>query len=124
MGGRPPAIAGSSIGAAIGAAYAARISGKAIRRHVIDVAHGRTETIARLVAARAAAFTDIFAAPFGNPMLLDGEKLCAEFTPAKIPDDVGALGIPLNVPATDLYGRCEVVLATGPLRAAIAASMA
>ena len=41
IGVRPVAIAGSSIGAAMGAAYAAGLSGKAIRRHVISLAHGR-----------------------------------------------------------------------------------
>src|SRR6516225_6868994 len=49
---RPAAIAGSSIGAAIGAAYAAGMSGKAMRRHAIHVAHRRTETLAKLLAAR------------------------------------------------------------------------
>src|SRR5205807_6323096 len=55
---------------------------------------------------------------------LDAEKLAATFLPAAIPDDFAALGIPLIVPTTDLYGRCEVAFATGPLRSAIAASMA
>ena len=124
MGVRPVAIAGSSIGAAIGAAYAAGMSGKAIRRHIIDVAHRRSETLARLVAARAVALGDIIAAPLGNPMLLDAEKLCAAFLPAAIPDDFAALTIPLIVPTTDLFGRCELAFAAGPLRTAIAASMA
>jgi NTE family protein len=124
MGLRPAAIAGSSIGAAIGAAYAAGMPGKAIRRHVIALAHGRGETIGRLLGARAATLSDLIAAPFGNPMLLDAEKLCAAFLPAAVPDDFAQLGIPLIVPATDLYGRCEVAFASGPLKLAIAASMA
>jgi NTE family protein len=124
MGMRPVAIAGSSIGAAIGAAYAAGMSGKAIRRHVIGFAHGRAETIARLVGARATTLSDLIAAPFGNPMLLDAEKLCAAFLPAAMPDDFALLGIPLVVPATDLYARQEVTFVSGPLKRAIAASMA
>lgn len=124
MGVRPVAIAGSSIGAAIGAAYAAGMPGKAIRRHVIGLAHGRAETIARLVGARAATLSDLIAVPFGNPMLLDAEKLCAAFLPAEVPDDFAQLGIPLIVPATDLYARQEVTFASGPLKRAIAASMA
>ena len=124
LGVRPVAIAGSSIGAALGAAYAAGLSGKAIRRHVIALAHGRGETVARLFGARAVTLSNMIAAPFGNPMLLDAQKLCAAFLPAAVPDDFAQLEIPLIVPATDLYGRSEVVFSTGPLKPAIAASMA
>ena len=124
IGVRPVAIAGSSIGAAMGAAYAAGLSGKAIRRHVISLAHGRGETVARLFGARAVTLSSMIAAPFGNPMLLDAQKLCAAFLPAAVPDDFGQLEIPLIVPATDLYGRSEVAFSTGPLKPAIAASMA
>jgi NTE family protein len=124
VGVRPVAIAGSSIGAAIGAAYAAGLSGKAIRRHVISLAHERGETIARLFGARAVTLSSMIAAPFGNPMLLDAHKLCAAFLPPAVPDDFAQLEIPLIVPATDLYGRSEVAFATGPLKIAIAASMA
>ena len=124
IGVRPVAIAGSSIGAAVGAAYAAGLSGKAIRRHVISLAHERGETIARLFGARAVTLSSMIAAPFGNPMLLDAQKLCAAFLPAAVPDDFAQLEIPLIVPATDLYGRSEVAFSTGPLKIAIAASMA
>jgi NTE family protein len=124
IGVRPVAIAGSSIGAAMGAAYAAGLSGKAIRRHVISLAHERGETIARLFGARAVTLSSMIAAPFGNPMLLDAQKLCDAFLPAAVPDDFAQLEIPLIVPASDLYGRSEVALATGPLKIAIAASMA
>jgi NTE family protein len=124
IGVRPVAVAGCSIGAAIGAAYAAGLSGKAIRRHVISLAHARADTIARLFAARAITLSSMIAAPFGNPMLLDAQKLCAAFLPEAVPDDFAQLEIPLIVPATDLYGRSEVAFAAGPLKLAIAASMA
>ena len=124
IGVRPIAIAGSSIGAALGAAYAAGLSGKAIRRHVIALAHGRGDAVARLFGARAVSLSSMIAAPFGNPMLLDAQKLCAAFLPAAVPDDFAQLEIPLIVPATDLYGRSEVAFSAGPLRPAIAASMA
>jgi NTE family protein len=124
IGVRPVAIAGSSIGAAMGAAYAAGLSGKAIRRHVISLAHGRGETIARLFGARAVSLSSMIAAPFGNPMLLDAQKLCAALLPAAVPDAFAQLKIPLIVPATDLYGRSELAFSSGPLKIAIAASMA
>ena len=124
LGIRPVAIAGSSIGAAIGAAYAAGLTGKAIRRHVIALAHDRGETLGRLLGARATTLSSLIAAPFGNPVLLDAEKLIAALLPAAVPDDFAQLTIPLIVPATDLYGRCEVTFASGPLKLAVAASMA
>ena len=44
MGVKPVAIAGTSIGALVGAAYAAGMHGKDIRHHVIRFAHDRGET--------------------------------------------------------------------------------
>src|SRR5262249_55591341 len=124
IGVRPVAIAGSSIGAAVGAAYAAGLSGKAIRRQWLSLAHGPGDAIARLFGARAVTLSSMIAAPFGNPMLLDAQRLCEAFLPAAVPDDFAQLEIPLMVPATDLYGRSEVVFSAGPLKTAIAASMA
>ena len=55
MGMRPAVIAGASIGAPIGAAYAAGMSGKEIRRHVIATLHDHAEVWRRLRGARASA---------------------------------------------------------------------
>ena len=44
---RPAAIAGTSIGGLIGAAYAAGMSGKEIRRYVVSLAHDRSEVVLR-----------------------------------------------------------------------------
>ena len=81
MGVRPVAIAGTSIGALIGAAYAAGMSGKEIRRHVIALAHDRAEVLRRLIAARAGTFANLFAIGFGSATLIDAEKFCAQFLP-------------------------------------------
>lgn len=122
LGVKPVAIAGTSVGAAMGAAYAAGLSGKEIRRHALALAHNRPEVIRRLLAARASGFAG-FAAGFANPMLVDAEKLTRQFLP-DIPGDFSELVIPLSVVATDLYGRCEAVFEQGPLHPAVAASMA
>ncbi len=122
IGVKPAVIAGTSVGAVMGAAYAAGLSGKEIRRHVLALAHNRPEVIRRLLAARVSGFAG-FAAGFANPMLVDAEKLTRQFLP-DIPDDFSELAIPLSVVATDLYGRCEATFDEGPLHPAIAASMA
>ena len=117
MGVRPAAIAGTSIGALVGAAYAAGFSGKDLRRHVIDIAHNRPEIMRRLVAARAGTLAELFTAGLSQATLVDGEKFCAQFLPEGMPDDFSALAIPLTVMATDLHRRQEAPLSSGPLRA-------
>lgn len=124
MGVKPLAVAGTSIGALIGAAYAAGMPGKDIRRYVIGLAHDRSEIIRRLGAARAGTLADLFAGAFGLATQIDAEKFCAQFLPEAIPDDFAALHIPLTVMTTDLHGRRETPLTSGPLRAALAASIA
>jgi NTE family protein len=124
LGVRPTAIAGVSIGAALGAAYAAGMPAKAIRRNVIDIAHRRSQTITRMMQARATPLSKLLSSGLANPMLIDAEKLAAAFLPATLPDDLSALAIPLTVVAADLYGRSEVIFTAGKLRTAIAASMA
>ena len=124
MGVRPTAIAGSSVGAMIGAAYAAGMSARDIRRHVIALAHNRSEVFRRLVAARAGSFASLFSGGFGSATQVDGEKFCEHFLPDALPQDFSALQIPLLVIASDLYRRQQVVLSSGSLRCAVAASMA
>lgn len=121
---KPVAIAGTSIGAAVGAAYAAGMSGKALRRYVTTLAHNRPDVWSRLASARGATFSQMFTTAFGNPMVLDAEKFSATFLPPEVPTDFSGLGIPLHVIAADLYAREEVVFTQGALRPVIAASMA
>lgn len=121
---KPVAIAGVSIGAVLGAAYAAGMPAKAIRRFVLDVAHRRSQTLGKLMSSRATTLSELFSAGLGNPMVLDAEKLAASFLPPAVPDEFAGLKIPLTVIAADLHGRTEVAFTSGPLRPALAASMA
>jgi len=124
MGCRPAAIAGTSIGALVGAAYAAGMPGRAIRRFVITLAHDRAEVFRRLIATRASTFANLFNIGLGSAALVDAEKFCEQFLPAQVPQDFAALDIPLEVIATDLYRRQPAVFSSGPLRPALAASIA
>jgi NTE family protein len=123
LGLRPTAIAGSSIGAVAGAAYAAGMTGKALRHHVLGLAHNPTEVWRRLVAARTGRIGDFFSGNF-SAMRLDPEKLIELFLPDAIPDDFAALRLPLTVISSDLYRRCEAVYTQGPLRKVLASSIA
>ena len=88
------------------------------------MAHNRAEVFARLLRARAVAWTEFLSAGLGNPMVLDAQKFCTRFLPSEIPESFEGLAIPLTVIATDLYGRSEARLTAGALRPAIAASLA
>ena len=124
IGARPSAVAGTSIGALVGAAYAAGMSGREIRRFVIALAHDRGEIFRRLIAARAGTFSNLFNIGFGSATLVDAEKFCAQFLPEQVPDDFGALAIPLMIIASDLYRRQPAVFASGALKPALDASIA
>jgi NTE family protein len=78
----------------------------------------------RLIAARAGSLAHLFAGALGQATQLDAEKFCAQFLPDAIPVDFSGLAIPLTVMAADLHRRQEVPLTSGPLHAALAASIA
>jgi NTE family protein len=124
MGVKPVAIAGTSLGALIGAAYAAGMRGKDIRHHVIRFAHDRRETTRRLLQARAGRLTDLLSGGFSQATQMDAEKFCAQFLPEIIPAEFAALATPLTVMTTDLHRRAELPIASGALRPALAASIA
>ena len=123
MGVKPVAIAGTSIGAIIGAGYAAGMSGREMRRYAIHVAHNRTDVMRRMMRARAGKLRNLFGGGLGDATRLDAELLCEQFLPESLPEDFSGLSIPLTVIASDLYLRREVVFSQGPLRRALAASI-
>ncbi len=124
MGAKPLVIAGTSIGALVGAAYAAGMSGRRIRRFVLSLAHNRTEVFRRLIATRAGTFAGLFSAGFGGVPLVDAEKFCAQFLPDDLPNRFDDLDIPLVAIASDLHLRQPVALSSGRLAPALAASIA
>lgn len=123
IGVRPAVIVGSSIGALIGAAYAAGMTGTEIRRHFVAVLH-EPAVLRRVFSARAVALTELMTAGFGNPAVINAEKLAALFLPARVPARFEDLTTPLIVSTADLQARAECVFAAGPLAPAVAASLA
>jgi NTE family protein len=124
MGARPAAIAGTSIGSLIGAAYAAGMSGKEIHRFVIALAHDRSGIFRRLLATRAGTIANLLNIGLGSATLVDAEKFCAQFLPERVPQDFCELAIPLTTVATDLHRREQVAFTSGTLMPALAASVA
>lgn len=123
LGIRPTALAGCSMGAIVGGAYCAGLPARALRRHAIAMMRDRTRVMSTLLEARVGRFVDVFNG-FGNPFLLDAERVLEAFWPKDLPARIEDLAIPLEVVATDFFGRSEVVYREGALGTAVAASMA
>jgi NTE family protein len=125
LGVRPARIVGASIGAIIGAAYAAGMPARALRAFVLATFRDRAKVAARLLDARVGKLADLISRTgLGNPVLVDAERLLDQFWPREVPDRFDQLKIPFSVIATDFHLRAEVVLSGGPLTPAVAASMA
>jgi NTE family protein len=124
MGIRPVAIAGTSMGAVVGAAYAAGIEGRAIRTHILRVLRNRSDVMGKLLRARVGRFADLVLRGRGNPVLLDPEICLDLFWPSGMPSRFEDLDIETIIVATDYLSRNEVAYDAGPLRPAVAGSMA
>ena len=80
---RPAAIAGTSIGSWIGAAYAAGMSGREIRRFVITLAHDRAEIFRRLIATRAGTFANLVTWASAAPRWSMRKNSASNFCPTR-----------------------------------------
>lgn len=121
---KPVKIAGTSMGAILGAAYAAGLTGRDLRTHVVDALRDRGRVMSRLLQARVGKLSDMFSRGFGNPVLVDGEKLLDLFWPEAVPDRFEDLAIPFTSVATDYGARKAVAFSSGALVTGVAASMA
>ncbi|MDF2120153.1 patatin-like phospholipase family protein [Roseiarcaceae bacterium H3SJ34-1] len=124
LGIKPLAIAGSSMGAFVGAAWAAGMRGRDIRQHALARLRNRAGALGRVMRARVGRFTDLLGGQLGNPILVDGEILLDLFWPDVVPDRFEQLAIPFLCVATDYFGGKETVFDSGPLGPAVAASIA
>lgn len=124
LGLRPTIIAGTSIGAVFGAAYASGLSARLIRAHAEEMLSQRFDIVRQLLSARSEPVLKILNFLPIRSALLKPESLLELLLPSKVARDFADLQIPLRVVATDFYAQEQVVLSQGPLRTAIAASMA
>jgi NTE family protein len=123
MGIRPVAIAGSSIGAIIGAGMAAGMSGRDIHDYARSVLGSARNVAGRMWRASGGTLTDMMR---GGLQLgqFDIERILGTFLPEAIPQYFEDLRIPLKVTATDYFGHELVVFSEGELHSALAASAA
>ena len=129
LGLRPHRIAGTSIGAVIGALYASGMPGRQIRSHV-----------QRMLAAKGASFRDAWQRKqipkwqipkwiefmdleFGRHAVFKGDRFINYLCDAMGVCSFDALQVPLRVVAADFWTSEQVVLEAGPLLPAVKASM-
>lgn len=133
MGVRPSFVAGCSIGALLGAAYASGLSGRDIREHALSVL-GSPGAAARRIflpgntkgpaggsdrgSVRAVNLS------LARPVSLNGLGLVRLVSPEGMASRIEKTGIPLCVVATDFHAGRQVTFEKGDLEAAIAASIA
>jgi len=125
MGVKPQCIAGSSIGAIIGALYAAGMNGKQIRELVEQFIISPDEPLLeKLVSKDALRWVEFIEIDLGSGGILNSEGFIAFLYDTLKPRTFEQLQIPLKVVAADLWRREQVVLQSGELLPAIKASMA
>jgi len=120
LGLRPAAVAGTSMGAIIGAAYAAGMSGGDIRGFAINLFKRRSDFLGRLWQLRPRRISEV-SLGLGQ---FDLQKTLRAFLPPFLPETVEGLAVPFTAIATDFYAGTEAVIRTGPLIPALAASSA
>jgi NTE family protein len=124
LGVKPAVIAGTSIGAVIGAGYAAGIPAAEIRNFALKTLGKGAEVMSRLWRLRPQSFSS--AVMGGLPKIGDfnAQKVMRAFLPHQIPETFEELQIPLKLTATEFYTGALKVIETGGLYPAIAASAA
>ena len=124
LGVKPAAIAGSSIGALIGAAYASGMSAAEITEYALDHLGNRRLVLGHLWRTRASTLAEFLAdggLRFGQ---FNAERVLGEFLPIGMTRRFEDMRIPLTVTATRYYGACDCALETGDVVSALAASIA
>jgi NTE family protein len=124
LGIRPKVIAGTSIGAVFGAAYASGMSAALIRAHAEEALGQRFDIIRQLLSARAEPVLKFLNFLPIRSSVLNGEVLLERMLPSAVARDFAELEIPLKIVATDYYAQDQTVFTEGSLRTAVAASVA
>ncbi|MEL7344834.1 MAG: patatin-like phospholipase family protein [Pseudomonadota bacterium] len=114
LGVRPAAIAGSSIGSVMGAAYAAGLSGAEIRAHAEALTENKLSSIFK-------AWRPGTTIAGGG---IDPVRVVSALLPEAVPDRIEDLTIPFSITVTDYHGRAPIYVREGPLRQTLAASIA
>jgi NTE family protein len=122
LGVKPSIIAGTSMGAICGAAYAAGHSGAELRHELIAIFGKRRHFLKRLASRFRGGVSNLWSLRF--PSVLDNVTLFEMLLPEAMRCSFDTLQIPFVAIAADFYAIEQVVLDKGPLIPALAASSA
>ena len=122
LGLRPMHIAGTSIGALLGAGWAAGFSGAELREYAYDYLGSMRSIVGRIWTTRMKSFSSIIRNSM--TMQLDALEVINSFIPEGLPENFEDLDIPLYTVAADFQTWHQVVFRHGELVPAIAASIA
>lgn len=124
MGLKPSIIAGSSFGALVGAAYASGVPAREIGDHARQILANRVQAAKYLFGVKGARLGDLLTRRSFTSLQIDGEQLTSFVLPDGVARNVEDTQIPLRIVTTDFSERREHVITSGPLRQAVAASIA
>lgn len=122
LGLKPHNIAGTSIGALLGAGWAAGLTGTQIREYAYEYLGDLRTIISRVWTTRLKSFASQFR--IGLSVQLDAVEVISSFVPDDLPKSFDEMAYPLAIIATDFKTWHPVVFRTGPVIEAIAASIA
>jgi NTE family protein len=125
MGIKPDFIAGCSIGALLGAAYASGLSAAEIRDHALSVLGTPGKAARQLFWPGSERHTSkAFNLSFSKPISLNALGLVQLVSPPGMAKRVEDTKIPFAISTTDFYAASEITIEAGDLETAIAASIA
>jgi len=125
LGQRPSRIAGSSIGAVVGALYASGMSGQEIRALVLEsFTLEDSPSLGDMLMEDATRWADLIEVDLGDGGLLSSDGAISFLLENLKTRNFEELEVPLQVVAGDLWGREPVVMASGDLSSAVRASIA
>jgi NTE family protein len=119
---KPAAIAGTSIGALIGAAYASGMQARDIRDYCEGAFAKRSAILRHIYSRWQGRIWDIWR-PWA-PAVFKSERMLELVLPPGLPKTFEGLKIPFMSVATDFFTQSEYVSAAGPLLPALAGSSA
>ncbi|MCD4774815.1 MAG: patatin-like phospholipase family protein [Candidatus Aegiribacteria sp.] len=119
---KPCCIAGTSIGAVMGALYASGLSGSEIRRLVQDTIIRKNDSPVEILKdiRRLVKLLDI---DFIGPGVFKGDSIMKYLYDAIKIDNFDKLEIPLKVVTTDFWASSQVIISSGDLLQGVKASM-
>lgn len=122
LGVKPSVIAGTSMGAILGACYAAGLTAREIRSGVEALLASRAAFFRRLAGQMRGNVTTLWSAR--QPGVIDIVTLLEMLLPDALRGDFAGLKIPFVAVAADFYAMQQVVLDSGPIIPALGASAA